>query len=112
MQTLLARGESMALHLLGGDRSLPWELAEHRRRGHHRVRGNDSSVAYRFPVTGIGVEADIGRAAREAAGELDLVAATLKTASFATAHRYIALLRRAAGLDQPAGPGAPAVSDA
>lgn len=101
---LLARGTSKPLHLLGGDRSLPWELAEHRRLGHDQpgagpgVRSNDSSFAYWYAVTGTSVDAATGRAEREAPAKPDLTAAPLDRAVLATALAHVALLRHAAGL--------------
>lgn len=110
--TLHRLGETVPLHLLGGDRSLPWELAEHRRRGHHLISGNDSSFAYWYPATGIAVDEATGRAVREAPGKPTLTAGRLSARQLAAAHRHLALLRRAAGLDQPADtdatPGSPA----
>jgi hypothetical protein len=103
--TLHRRNESVPLHLLGGDRSLPWELAEHRRRHHHRITGNDSSFAYWYPATGTAVDEDSGRAAQEAPGKPDLTG-RLSSSQLAAAHRHITQLRRAAGLDQPADTGA------
>ncbi|WP_059007984.1 hypothetical protein [Streptomyces specialis] len=110
---LLAHGTSKPLHLLGGDRSLPWELAEHRRLGHDqpgagpRVRSNDSSFAYWYAATGIPMDAATGRAEREAPAKPDLTAAPLDRAVLATALTHVALLRHAAGL-----PTAPSPADA
>ena len=93
-------GHPTALHLLGGDRSLPWELAEHRRRGHHLVASNDSSFAYWYAARGIPLDPDTGRADHDAdQPDLDTAVAVDRLAS---AHRHIDLLRHAAGLDQPA----------
>lgn len=104
--TLHRRHESVPLHLLGGDRSLPWELAEHRRRSHDLIMSNDSSFAYWYPATGVAVDEATGRAAREAPGKPDLTGRRLSTSQLDTAHQHIALLRRAAGLDLPADPDA------
>ena len=116
VDTLLTRDDTTALHLLGGDRSLSWELAEHRRRGHHVVCGNDSSFAYWYPATGISVDEHTGRAAREPADKPDLTATTLSRQQVATAHHHIDLLRHAAGLssvlDDNTTPTSPTRSDA
>lgn len=90
-------------HLLGGDRSLPWELWEHRRLGHDRarhggLRSNDSSFAFWYAACGIGVDADTNRAEREATTKPDLAAGLLTENSLAAALSHAALLRRAAGL--------------
>ncbi|MBX7267519.1 hypothetical protein KIF24_16780 [Micromonospora sp. Llam7] len=96
------RDEPVPLHLLGGDRSLPWELAEHRRRSHDLITSNDSSFAYWYPATGVAVDETTGRAAREAPGKPDLTGGRLSASQLDTAHQHIALLRRAAGLGLPA----------
>ncbi|MGH3885491.1 MAG: hypothetical protein ACRDSZ_02805 [Pseudonocardiaceae bacterium] len=90
-------------HLLGGDRSLPWELREHRRRGHDRaerggVRSNDSSFAFWYAASGIDVDGHTGRAEHDATTKPDLTAGSLTDTDLATALTYVALLRRAAGL--------------
>jgi hypothetical protein len=100
---LLDAGHTTALHLLGGDRSLPWELAEHRRCGHHPVGSNDSSFAFWYAAGGIPVDPHTGRAHRDAPDLPDLDA-FLTADHLAAAHRHIDLLRHAAGLDQPAAP--------
>ncbi|MGH3931659.1 MAG: hypothetical protein ACRDTF_16995, partial [Pseudonocardiaceae bacterium] len=115
---LLELGAPMPFHLLGGDRSLPWELREHRRRGHDRaehggVRSNDSSFAFWYAASGIDVDGHTGRAERAATTKPDLVAAALTDTDLVTALRHVALLRDAAGLpacgpdahNAPAGPG-------
>lgn len=100
---LLTRDAPKPFHLLGGDRSLPWELAEHRRRGHDRagtgggVRSNDSSFAYWYAACGIRVDPDTGRAEQEAGSKPDL-SGVLDEARLTTALTHVALLRRAAGL--------------
>lgn len=106
---LLELGAPPPFHLLGGDRSLPWELREHRRLGHDRaehggVRSNDSSFAFWYAASGIGVDGRTGRAERDATTKPDLMAGALTDTDLATALRHVALLRHAAGL--PAfGPG-------
>lgn len=91
-------------HLLGGDRSLPWELAEHHRLGHDRfpggggVRSNDSSFAFWYAALGIPVDADTGRAARDAPTKPDLASPPLAPDRLTAALGHIALLRSAAGL--------------
>jgi len=84
------------LHLLGGDRSLPWELAEHRRRGHHLVRSNDSSFAFWYPATGIHIDPDTGRAAYDAPTKPDLVTTCLDGQALAAARQAVGLLTAAA----------------
>ncbi|MGH8897385.1 MAG: hypothetical protein ACRDZ4_10275 [Egibacteraceae bacterium] len=97
---LVRLGTPKPLHLLGGDRRLPWELAEHRRRGHdHIVRSNDSSFAYWYAACGIPVEATAGRAAAEAPAKPELVTTVLDDTQLPSALKYVTLLRRAAGLD-------------
>ncbi|MGH8905666.1 MAG: hypothetical protein ACRD0K_03945 [Egibacteraceae bacterium] len=67
VEELARRRMPKPLHLLGGDRSLPWELAEHRRRGYDEiVLSNDSSFAYWYAACGIPVETAAGRAATQA----------------------------------------------
>jgi hypothetical protein len=93
VETLLARGITSPLHLLGGDRSLPWELAEHRRRGHDgTVRSNDSSFAFWYPACGINIDAATGRAAYEATTKPDLIAGRLDDTALAAARRTARLL--------------------
>lgn len=106
---LLELGAPKPFHLLGGDRSLPWELREHRRRGHDRaehggVRSNDSSFAFWYAASSIGVDDRTGRAERDATTRPDLVAGELAETDLATAIKHVALLRRAAGLSA-FGPG-------
>lgn len=100
---LLERGASTPFHLLGGNRSLPWELREHRRRGHDSaehggVCSNDSSFAFWYAASGIDVDGHTGRAGRDAPTKPDLVAGALTDTDLATALTNVALLRRAAGL--------------
>lgn len=106
---LLELGAPTLFHLLGGDRSLPWELREHRRLGHDRaehggVRSNDSSFAFWYAASGIDVDGHTGRAERDATTKPDLMAGALTDTDLATALRHVALLRRAAGLSA-FGPG-------
>ncbi|MGH3939379.1 MAG: hypothetical protein ACRDTG_12225 [Pseudonocardiaceae bacterium] len=112
---LLELGAPTPFHLLGGDRSLPWELSEHRRLGHDRaehggVRSNDSSFAFWYAASGIDVDDHTGRAEREATTKPDLVAGALTDTALATALRHVTLLRRAAGLTaiKPGTPRVPA----
>ncbi|MGH3866023.1 MAG: hypothetical protein ACRDQ4_07770 [Pseudonocardiaceae bacterium] len=100
---LLDHNALKPFHLLGGDRSLPWELREHRRLGHDHaehggVRSNDSSFAFWYAASHIGVDARAGRAERNATTKPDLVARTLTDTSLATAFDYVGVLRDAAGL--------------
>ncbi|XVS60891.1 hypothetical protein ACQPYE_21530 [Actinosynnema sp. CA-299493] len=99
VEHLLDHAAPPPLHLLGGDRSLPWELSEHRRRGHDAaVRSNDSSFAYWYAVEGIDVDPCTGRADREAATRPDLESTRLGDDGIRTARRHVARLRQAAGL--------------
>ncbi|WP_239331353.1 hypothetical protein [Frankia sp. CiP3] len=93
---LAARG-GPHLHLLGGDRSLPWELREHRRRGHEAVRSNDSSFAYWYAASGIPVDETTGRAAREASAPPDLTHRQLTDEQLTDAERLASLVLEAAG---------------
>lgn len=100
---LLDHDAPKPFHLLGGDRSLPWELSEHRRLGHDHaehsgVRSNDSSFAFWYAASGIGVDARAGRAERNAPTKPDLMADALTDTSLATAFDYVDVLRHAAGL--------------
>ena len=100
VKTLLGIGLPLPLHLLGGDRSLPWELTEHRRHGHDRaVASNDSSFAFWYPATGTPVDDGKGRAAREAPGKPDLTTTTLGSDDLALAQQHVRTLRAAAGLN-------------
>ena len=100
VKTLFQTGVPLPLHLLGGDRSLPWELAEHRRHGHDSaVVSNDSSFAFWYPATGTPVDADKGRAEREAPRKPDLISTTLSSDTLALAAANIRMLRAAAGLN-------------
>jgi hypothetical protein len=100
VKTLVQTGVPLPLHLLGGDRSLPWELAEHLRQGHDSaVVSSDSSFAFWYPATGTPVDAVTGRAEREAPGKPDLTSTTLSPESVALARTHIRTLRAAAGLN-------------
>lgn len=95
------------LHLLGGDQSLPWELSEHRRRGHDQaepgaVRSNDSSFAYWYAARRIPVDPLTGRAEQLAPAKPDLENTCLDDAQVAAALDHIAILRHAAGVRFPA----------
>lgn len=99
VQTLFRTGVPLPLHLLGGDRSLPWELTEHRRYGHDSaVVSNDSSFAFWYPATDTPVHAGDGRAEREAPGKPDLTSTTLSPDRLTLARTHIRTLRAAAGL--------------
>ncbi|MGQ0776604.1 MAG: hypothetical protein ACT4NY_19625 [Pseudonocardiales bacterium] len=102
---LLELGAPKPFHLLGGDRSLPWELREHRRLGHDRVepggvRSNDSSFAFWYAASRIEVDSHAGLAEREATTKPDLVVGVLTDTDLATALGNVALLREAAGLPE------------
>ncbi|MET7712625.1 hypothetical protein [Streptomyces sp. NPDC005407] len=104
MAALLARDAPKPFHLLGGDRSLPWELARHQRMGHDEaenggVRSNDSSFAFWYAAMDISVDSG-GRARREAESKPDLVAGTLTDERLKHALVNVARLRRAAGLPE------------
>lgn len=102
LTTLVEHGLDKPVHLLGGDRSLPWELAEHRRRGHDRhISGNDSSYAFWYAATGIPIDATTGRAATDAPDKPDLEHRTLDPAALHQAQHAIDILRTFAGLNQP-----------
>ena len=96
---LSQHGAPKLLHLLGGDRSLPWELREHRRRGHTKlVRSCDSSFAFWYAALGIPVDPVSGRATHEAPTKPDLNDGPLDSARLAIATGHVRLLRDAAGL--------------
>jgi hypothetical protein len=99
---VLGCGAPKPLHLLGGDRSLIWELREHRRLGHDQpangVCSNDSSFAFWYAAEGIGVDVESGRAHRHAGTMPDLVARTLTGTELRTALGHVAFVRSAAGL--------------
>lgn len=100
---LLDHNAPKPFHLLGGDRSLPWELSEHRRLGHDHtkhgsVRSNDSSFAFWYAASRISVDTRTGRAERNTTTKPDLVARALTTTSLSTALDYVGVLRHAAGL--------------
>lgn len=108
---LLATGAPKPLHLLGGDRSLPWELAEHRHRGHDQfdctgVRSNDSSFAFWYAATGIPVDTHTHRGQTHASTKPDLHTRLTDT-QLATALANVGILRHAAG--NPAPPPAAAL---
>jgi hypothetical protein len=103
VDALLPIGVDKPLHLLGGDRSLPWELAQHRRRGNDRfITGNDSSFAFWYAATGIPVDGTTGRAPHEPPNKPDLETTTLDAAPLQMAAGNVHLLRQAAGLATPA----------
>lgn len=86
------------LHLLGGDRSLLWELRQHRHRGHDRfITGNDSSHAFWYAACDLSTDPISGRAARDPAGKPDLDRRVLTPRQLAAARRTVALLHDAAG---------------
>ncbi len=90
----------LPLHLLGGDRSLPWELAEHLRLGHDTaVTSNDSSFAYWYPACGIPIDAQTGRASREAPTKPELGDRYLDDQALTDARRTARLLLNRAGAD-------------
>lgn len=91
------------LHLLGGDRSLIWELRQHHQRGHDMfISGNDSSHAYWYAARDLPADPVTGRATRDLADKPDLKRHTLTPPQAAAARRTIGLLRDAAGLPPPA----------
>lgn len=99
VEALLERGTPLPLHLLGGDRSLAWELAEHRRRDHDSVvRSNDSSFAFWYAACGIDVDPSTGRALHEAPTKPDLIEARLDQTVIDVARRNAQLLFTSAGV--------------
>lgn len=62
------------------------------------MRSNDSSFAFWYAASRIGMDARAGRAERNATTKPDLVASTLTATSLATAFDYGGVLRHAAGL--------------
>lgn len=89
----------LPLHLLGGDRSLIWELRQHRERGYDTfITGNDSSFAFWYAAHNLPADARTGRARRQAPDKPNLHDHVLDPAQLAAAHRHVALLRDAAGL--------------
>lgn len=104
MAALLTRDAPKPFHLLGGDRSLPWELARHQAMGHDEaehggVQSNDSSFAFWYAAMDISVDSG-GRARREVGSKPDLVAGTLTDERLNHALVNVAQLRRAAGLQE------------
>jgi hypothetical protein len=89
----------LPVHLLGGDRSLPWELRQHRHRGHDGfIRSCDSSYAFWYAANHLPLDPVTGRAACDAPGKPDLENLTLDLPTLATAQATVAVLRAAAGL--------------
>lgn len=87
------------LHLLGGDRSLIWELHQHHQRGHDAfITGNDSSFAYWYAACDLPADQDTGRADRQAPDKPNLHDHVLTPPRMAAAQRHVALLRHAAQL--------------
>lgn len=90
----------LPLHLLGGDRSLPWELGEHQRRGHTAVASHDSSFAFWYAACDLAVDPRTGRAAAAAPSPPDLHRPALDVARRLAAHSNVEiLLSHAAGND-------------
>jgi hypothetical protein len=99
VEEVLKRPATKPIHLLGGDRSLPWELTEHRRRGNDCVvRSNDSSFAFWYAACGISVDPTTGRAEYEAPSKPDLINGVLSAGTVDEVLANIALLHRAAGV--------------
>lgn len=102
VQALRSAGACLPLHLLGGDRSLLWELTEHHQRGNAQPDGpvvsNDSSFAYWYPACDIGLDPGTLRAARSAQTKPNLDDHQLTPAQLAVAHGVVEQLRTAAGL--------------
>ncbi|WP_194823096.1 hypothetical protein [Micromonospora sp. S-DT3-3-22] len=89
----------LPVHLLGGDRSLIWELRQHHDRGYDAfITGNDSSFAFWYAAHDLPADADTGRAERQAPDKPNLHDHALDPARLAAAHRHVTLLRQAAGL--------------
>ncbi|MFC8850362.1 MULTISPECIES: hypothetical protein [unclassified Micromonospora] len=94
----------LPVHLLGGDRSLIWELRQHHDRGYDAfITGNDSSFAFWYAAHDLPADALTGRAERHAPDKPNLHDHVLDPARLAAAHLHVNLLRQAAGLaTQPA----------
>jgi hypothetical protein len=89
----------MPLHLLGGDRSLIWELRQHHKRGYDPyITGNDSSFAFWYAAHDLPADHRTGRTAQQAPDKPNLHDHVLGAPAFAVAHRHVALLREAADL--------------
>jgi hypothetical protein len=89
----------LPLHLLGGDRSLIWELRQHHQRGNDAyITGNDSSFAFWYAAHALPADAHTGRALRQVPDKPNLTDHILESPRLACAQRHIALLREAAGL--------------
>jgi hypothetical protein len=98
VELLIAEDRRLPVHLLGGDRSLPWELREHRRRGHSEVvRSNDSSFGFWYAACDLPVDMVTGRAEHFAPAKPDLLS-PINLARLTAAQANITLLRSAAGL--------------
>ena len=89
------------LHLLGGDRSLAYELRRHRELRHHAVRSNDSSTAVWYAACGLPLDPVTGRAPHQAPTRPDLETAVLTDLQLAVAHRNITVIYDHAGLAIP-----------
>lgn len=97
----------LPLHLLGGDRSLIWELRQHHRRGYDAfISGNDSSFAYWYAAQDLPADPTTGRAERDAGKKPDLGGVVLDDTRQVAAVRHVTLLREAAGLPLVAASGA------
>ncbi len=97
---VITRAKTPPLHLLGGDRSLPWELAEHVRLGHDAaVISNDSSFAYWYPACGIPIDTQTGRARQQAPTKPELGLYQLDDEALTAARRTARLLLDWAGAD-------------
>lgn len=89
----------LPLHLLGGDRSLIWELRQHHERGYDAfIIGNDSSFAFWYAAHDLPVDDRTGRSERQAPDKPNLHDHVLDPVRLTAAHRHIVLLRDAAGL--------------
>lgn len=94
----------LPLHLLGGDRSLIWELRQHRQRGHDQfICGNDSSHAFWYAARDLPPDPVTGRAARDLTEKPDLEGHALASPRLAVARQTVELLREAAGLSDATG---------
>ncbi|MEV6525035.1 hypothetical protein AB0M43_24065 [Longispora sp. NPDC051575] len=96
---LLQQDPWLPMHLLGGDRSLAWELREHRKRGHSEVvKSNDSSAAFWYAACDLPIDPITGRAERDTPTKPDLYS-PIGDDRLAVAVAHVAVLRTAAGLD-------------
>ncbi|MBN1173147.1 MAG: hypothetical protein JXA67_13320 [Micromonosporaceae bacterium] len=100
LEAILSLGTPpLPLHLLGGDRSLLWELRQHHQRGYDPfICGNDSSHAFWYAARDLPPDPLTGRATRDLTEKPDLEGHALASPRLAVARRTVEVLRHAAGL--------------